>query len=118
MLLNQKSQTEVDRDAVDASVLRAAEAVHHLAITLDQEYRKFWLTDTARMLDRLNNNVPRTLAVLAGNAALGEAVNTQLDILNLPQFSARAPIAMPDGYQFVESEFVFIDPAVEDPSHD
>jgi hypothetical protein len=91
-LLTQKTQAELDLAAKDASVIRCAEAVHHLAVTLRNENEQFWLLPTDRLLAVLNHDVGSTNATFAANTAVGVAVNNILDQLDLPQFTVRAPV--------------------------
>lgn len=91
-LLTQKSQIEIDLAAKDASVIRCAEAVHHLAATLRNENEQFWSLPTDRLLAVLNHDVSSTNATFAANTEVGVVVNNILDQLDLPQFSVRAPV--------------------------
>jgi hypothetical protein len=91
-LLTQKTQAELDLAAKDASVIRCAEAVHHLAVILRNENEQFWSLPTDRLLAVLNHDVSSTNATFAANTEVGVAVNNILDQLALPQFQNRAPL--------------------------
>jgi hypothetical protein len=91
-LLTPKPQHELDLAAKDASVIRCAEAAHHLAFVLHNENEQFWLLPTERLLAVLNYDVSSTNATFAANTALGTAINSILDQLDLPQFPVRAPV--------------------------
>ena len=97
-----------DLDLKDALVLQAGEATHHLASTLATTNAQFWSLPTDRLLAVLNADIPATLATFAANTALGMQVNASLDALDVPMFSARAPLEMGrtdiafDGVAFVQ----------------
>ena len=92
-LLTQKSQLEKDLAEKDESVMRCAEAVHHLAVILNNENDRFWSLPTDRLLAVMNHDVQNTQYVFASNKQISEAVNSSLDDVNDPRFSIRAPIA-------------------------
>ena len=92
-LLTQKPQIEIDLAAKDASVIRCAEAVHHLAATLRNENEHFWSLPTDRLLAVLNHDVPTTQATFEVNTSVGIMLNGLLDQLALPQFQNRAPVS-------------------------
>ena len=92
-LLTQKPQIEIDLAAKDASVIRCAEAVHHLAATLRNENEQFWSLPTDRLLAVLNHDVPTTQATFEVNTSVGIMINGLLDQLALPQFQNRAPVS-------------------------
>lgn len=99
MLTTQKTQIEKDIAAKDESVRTTGRAIHHLAATLKEENRKFWLLPDDRLLAVLNADVPQTLATFAANTALGSMVNSQLDALSedpelAEKFPSRAPVEM------------------------
>ena len=77
--------------------LIALDAVKHLAVTLNECYRKFWDRDTAVILDALNANIPLALERFHANTALGTALNEQLAASGE---SLRVIVVMPDGYSF------------------
>lgn len=91
-LLPQKSQAELDLAAKDASIIRCAEALNHLAVTLRNENQQFWSLPTDRLLAVLNHDIGSTNATFAANTAVGVAANNILDQLDLPQFPVRAPV--------------------------
>lgn len=106
-LLTPKTTLETDLADKDASVIRCAEAAHHLAAVLRNENVRFWSVPTARLLAVLNHDVATTLATFAANTAAGSAVNAILDQLDDPRFPTRAPTEpgradiVFDGTQFV-----------------
>lgn len=87
--------------------LIALDAVKHLAITLNECYRKFWSRDTAVILDALNANIPLSLERFYANTALGSELNAQLEAAGE---SLRVIIVMPEGYAFAEGQFTFTAP--------
>lgn len=92
-LLTTKTELEKDLAEKDESVLRCAEAVHHLAVILNNENDRFWSLPTDRLLAVMNHDVENTQYVFASNKQIGEAVNRSLDEVNDPRFPIRAPIA-------------------------
>ena len=92
MLTTPRTQLETDLAAKDESIMRCAEAAHHLAAVLTNENRRFWSMPTDRLLAILNHSVPVTLATFAANTDAGTAINTILDQVADPRFPARAPV--------------------------
>lgn len=90
-LITPRTQLEHDLHEKDESVLRCAEAAHHLASVLANENHRFWSVPTDRLLAVLNHDIPVTLATFAANTAAGTAVNAILDQLADPRFPTRAP---------------------------
>ena len=91
-LLTTRTQIEKDLSEKDESVIRCAEAIHHLVFVLRDENRKFWSLPTDRLLAVLNHDVPTTLATFEENTVVGITLNGTLDRLSLPQFPNRAPV--------------------------
>ena len=87
--------------------LIALDAVKHLAITLNECYRKFWSRDTAVILDALNANIPLALERFHANTALGTALNEQMSASGE---SLRVIVVMPDGYAFDNGAFTYTAP--------
>ena len=85
----------------------ALDAVKHLAITLNECYRKFWNRDTTVILQSLNDNVTLALERFHANTALGTALNEQLAASGE---SLRVIVVMPDGYAFNNGVFTFTAP--------
>jgi hypothetical protein len=92
-LLTQKSQLEKDLAEKDESVMRCVEAVHHLAVILNNENDRFWSLPTDRLLALMNNDIQNTQSIFDSNKQISEAVNRSLDEVNDPRFSTRAPTA-------------------------
>lgn len=91
-LITPRTTLELDLAEKDASVIRCAEAAHHLAAVLRNENSRFWSVPTDRLLAVLNHDVATTLATFAANTAAGTAVNAILDQLDDPRFPTRAPV--------------------------
>lgn len=92
-LLTPKTELEKDLAEKDESVLRCAEAVHHLAVILNNENDRFWSLPTDRLLAVMNHDVQNTKSVFDSNKQISEAVNGSLDEVNDSRFPTRAPIA-------------------------
>ena len=85
-------------------------ATKHLADTLNECYAEFWNRDKQTILDSINGNLAATLERFAANSELGAAVNSQLSKTDIP---TRVIVAMPTGYSFNGTEFIYAAPIVE-----
>ena len=113
MLTTPRTQLEIDLAEKDASVIRCAEAAHHLAVVLANENRRFWSVQTDRLLAVLNYSVSVTLATFAANTAAGSAINSILDQVADPRFPTRAPVEPGrSDIQFDGQAFIYV-PAME-----
>jgi hypothetical protein len=92
--------------------LIALDAVRHLAITLNECYRKFWSRDSAEILASLNASIPLALERFHANTALGTAINAQLEASG---DAFRVIVTMPDGYSFQNGAFAHSSPSPETP---
>jgi hypothetical protein len=92
--------------------LIALDAVRHLAITLNECYRKFWSRDSAEILASLNANIPLALERFHANTALGTAINAQLEASG---DALRVIVTMPEGYSFQNGAFTHSSPSPETP---
>lgn len=90
-LIRQKTSLEINRELLDTAILGGAEAAHHFAVTLRNWNERIWSLPTEDLLELLNDDVPRTLAIFEANTAHANALNARLDALALPQFPGRAP---------------------------
>jgi hypothetical protein len=116
-LLQQKTQLEIDLAEKDFSLIRCAEAAHHLAVTLRRANDQFWSLPTDRLLAVLNADVPATQATFAANTEIGLAVNNVLDQVALPNFASRAPItAGRSDIEFDGNEFIYVAPPAPEPT--
>lgn len=87
------TQAQQDGLLLDNLILSTAEALNNLAATMARCNADFWSLTDERLATVLNTDIARTNAVFSANSALGLTINTMLDTLSLPQFSARAPLA-------------------------
>lgn len=108
------SQLDQDIAEKNTSVMRCAEAAHHLAAVLSNENARFWAIPTERLLAVLNHDVAVTLATFAANTALGQSLNAILDQIADPRFPTRAPVE-PGRTDIVlqSGSFVLIEPTIE-----
>lgn len=113
MIRKPSNQLEADLANKDALIIQAAGATNYLASVLCSAHSAFWSLPTDRLLAVLNSNIADTLEAFAANTALATACNSQLDAIDLPQFSNRAPteIGRTD-IVFNGQEFVYIAPPV------
>lgn len=86
------TQAQQDGLLLDNLILSTAEALNNLAATMARCNADFWSLTDERLATVLNTDIARTNAVFSANSALGLTINTMLDTLSLPQFSARAPL--------------------------
>ena len=93
-LLTPKTPLQTELYRKDAHILRCAEAAHNLAATLNNAHTWLWGQPPASLLRILNADVALTQATFEANTALGTAVNKALDLADLPEFSARAPVTV------------------------
>jgi hypothetical protein len=85
-------------------------ATKHLADTLNECYAEFWRREPQTILDSINGNLAATLERFAANSELGAAVNSQLAKTDI---ATRVIVAMPIGYSFNGTEFIYTAPAPE-----
>lgn len=79
---------------------KAVKAVIHTQVVLSDCYYKFWDRPTQEILDSINSDIPRTMAMFDGNTAIGTAVNERLEKLEGIDWEGRVPVVMPEGYSF------------------
>ena len=114
MLTTPKTQLEKDLAEKDASILRAATALHYAASVLSAENVRFWSLPDDRLLAVLNDSVPRTLAMFAANTAAGESINALLDQIGDDSMTHRAPTAPGrSDIGFADGAFFIIPPLPE-----
>ena len=82
-------------------------ATKHLADTLNECYAEFWRREPQAILDSINGNLAATLERFAANSELGAAVNSQLAKTDI---TSRVIVAIPTGYSFNGTEFIYISP--------
>ncbi len=111
-ILRTLTEAESDLAAKESLVLQVGEATHHLAVTLAAASERFWSFPTDRLLAVLNADVLASIATLAANADLGEAVNASLDAIGLPRFQARCPLSGRPDITFDGTAFVLVPPII------
>lgn len=89
--LTPDQKRQLNRDSI---VLRVAEAVHHLAATLQSANAEFWAAEPEQLVADLNANIEASASIMAANLALASVVNSHLDSLDLDRFASRAPVAI------------------------
>ena len=92
-MLTPKTQLEKDLAEKDATIIRAATALHYAATVLEAENTRFWALPDARLLAVLNDNAERTLAMFAANEAAANAINALLDQVADETLTHRAPVS-------------------------
>ena len=116
-LTTQKTQLEHDLAEKDASVMRAATALHHAATILRSENDRFWAVPTDRLLAMLNADLALTLATFQANTAAGSAINSLLDAVGQPSLPTRAPVEPGRTDIIFDGErFVYVAPPEQPPA--
>lgn len=110
-LFTERTQLDQDLALKDSLILKALEAANHAALTLRQCYDHFYALPADRLVAVLNNSIPATLAMFAGNTALGQAVNNSLDAAEFG--SVRAPVELPAHVTFDGKVFAIATPTPE-----
>lgn len=106
-----KSTPEEQRRAFrDDIALKIAEAANNLASVARSGYEAFWAVDPQQLVADLNADLASSLAMLAANSSFATVINAQLNALNLPEFPARIPDAMPPGFAFDGTSFRYTPP--------
>jgi hypothetical protein len=96
---------------LQSASLAGAEAAHHLAGVLRAGWEKYWQRSPETILAEMESDLANTLAIFQLNTQAGTAVNALLDALADDRFTARAPVALPDGWAFYGTSFTFTPPA-------
>ena len=109
-LLHEPTPAEKRRAEREAIILDVAEAVNHLAVISKNAYSRFWSAEPVQLVADLNDNIYASLATMQANAAIAAAVNAQLDLINLPQYTTRIPSALPEGIAFDGQQFTYTAP--------
>lgn len=109
-LVPQQSEAEQDIADFTESIIAVGEALNHTAAVLERERAAFMAMPIERRLAVLNANPARSLAVIQSRIAIGTAINSQLNALNIPRYSNRAPVDTdPDiEYDAEAGEFVAV----------
>jgi hypothetical protein len=106
-MLEQLTPTEYNRELTQ----RAIKAATHLANTMNECYYLFYARNTQVILDSMNANIDLTMQRFLANSELGAAVNAQLAKTDI---GTRVIVAMPIGYSFNGTEFIYTAPIVEE----
>tara|TARA_R110001583_G_scaffold37239_2_gene121669 strand:+ start:1569 stop:1931 length:363 start_codon:yes stop_codon:yes gene_type:complete len=115
MYLKQITPAQEREAARAVLVLRVAEAVNHLAATMQSVNKSFYSVDSEQLVEDLNEDLESSLELFAANLALGTVVNSHLDMLDLPKYAKRAPLEISDSTITISKKgFVYTEPIVED----
>lgn len=110
-IIRQLTQLEADQLWLDSLILRKAEAMHHFAAVSTAVNAEFWSLEDSRLLALLNSDIARSMAILENDSAVNVPVNAGLDLIGLPQFTARAPVTKGrDDIGFADGAFFIIPP--------
>jgi hypothetical protein len=96
---------------LQSASLAGAEAAHHLAGVLKSGWERYWQRTPETILAEMEADLANTLVIFALNTQAGTAVNALLDALADDRFTARAPVALPDGWSFDGNQFTYTPPA-------
>lgn len=106
-LLPELTQLQEDTSLFNRLIRSSLEATHYAVSIRKEGYRQLWSLPPERVLELLNSDVTRSLAVLQANTAQGLADNTSLDLSPLEGLPNRAPTSMPTGYTFAGGQFIY-----------
>jgi len=106
----------INPTVIQAVSLAGAEAAHHLAGVLRSGWERYWQRSPETILAEMDDDLPNTLAIFTLNTQAGTAVNALLDALDDDRFTARAPVALPDGWAFDGTAFAFTPTAPAPPT--
>jgi len=114
-IIRQLTQLESDQAWLDSLILRKAEAMHHFAAVSAAVNAEFWALEDDRLLTLLNSDIARSMAILENDAAVNAPINAGLELIGLPQFTSRAPVAKGrDDIGFADGAF-FVIPPIQEP---
>jgi hypothetical protein len=106
-ILSEKTDLQKGMDAVDISILSVGVSVDSLACILTTQNEAILTMPIGLLLEVMNDDVERTIAVMETDSALCTAVNAHLNTLNHPKLLNRAPTKSgPDNVEFVDGKFV------------
>lgn len=88
---------------------KAVKAIRHAAIVLNECYRLFWNRPTQVILDSINGNLSETLQRFQANSTMGASLNAQLEQTDVVE---RVVVALPDGYSFDGTQFIYTPPII------
>jgi len=100
---------------LQSASLSGAEAAHHFAGVLRSGWERYWQRSPETILADMAADMQTTLAIFTLNTQAGTAVNALLDTLADDRFTARAPVALPDGWTFDGTAFAYTPPAEPEP---
>lgn len=112
-MIEQFTPLDQHRANIREATLNCLVEAGHLASAMAKAYALFWNAPTETVLEMLNGNVAFWIDVLQRNTAVGTVINAQLDAVNLPEFTHRVPVTMPEGYAFSEGQFTYTAPSAE-----
>ena len=112
--ISQQTPAQARQIKRDTLALRVAEAVNHLAATMQSVNKEFYAVDSQQLVEDLNANLENSLSLMQANANLGAVINSHLDELDLPKYAKRVPLTITDPtISFNGSVFVYTEPVVE-----
>jgi len=90
-LLHEPTAAETRRLIREKSIRDVAEAANHLVSIMLSAHQQFWSVEPVQLVEDLNEDLPAALSLMAANSALATTANASLDLLNIAQYSKRAP---------------------------
>jgi len=97
-----KEKTYIDQN--DEFADRAARAIRHSIIALNQVYKDFWGREPQKIVDSLNSNIPVSLERFHENTDTGAFLNIKAAKLGIKE---RVTVVMPKNYNFDSESMVF-----------
>ncbi len=123
-MLEQRTQIEKNLIVKDEIVKEALHIAYIQIQTMNAGYARFW--SMPDILATLNHSPMTMAAMMAGNKALGTALNAQFDAATAfdPELAQKYPLrvtlSMPEGFVFdeVSGLFTYTPPVVETPEEE
>jgi hypothetical protein len=106
----------INPTVIQAVSLAGDEAAHHLAGVLRSGWERYWQRSPETILAEMESDLANTLEIFQLNTQAGTAVNALLDALTDDRFTARAPVALPDGWAFDGTDFTYTPPTPPTPT--
>jgi hypothetical protein len=88
---------------IDKGAIAAAEAIHNSIVVFKASYEEFWARNPDVILAELNANAEYNGTLFGLRRSITQANNGFLDFVNDERFPTRAPVDMPAGWTFDET---------------
>jgi len=115
-LIHTPTAAESRRLFRESLILKVAEATHHAASVMASANDSYWAVEPEQLVADLNADLGTSIATMSANEAQAESLNASLVLIDLPQFSNRAPTQIGNPLiTFDGTEFVYTPPSEPEP---